>query len=732
MVSHALNQAPDAADAWIDDLAARLGRDKADLVRAALARVDRAGGARTGETGVSLADHALATARLLDGMQFDADTVAAALLAVLPEAALGEDALQREFAPQLVALARGAARLNSMDALLSRLAGEGGQSEALRQMLLAMTDDIRVVLIKLAERVQTLREATAADPEVRRKLGHDARELYAPLANRLGVWQLKWELEDLSCRFLEPETYKHIAHLLDERRLDRESYIQAVIRRLGEELAGHGLREFDVAGRPKHIASILAKMRKKHLAFDEVYDVRAVRVQVQAVQDCYLVLGLIHSLWQPIPGQFDDYISRPKGNGYQSLHTAVIGPEDKALEVQIRTFAMHEEAELGVAAHWRYKEGTKAGGKAAALQEKIAWLRQILAWKQEVADSAQQDSDSADGDLAQRFRNELFQDEVFVLTPQGKVIALPQGATPIDFAYAVHTELGPRCRGAKLDGVLVPLDTPLKNGQRVEILTVKEGGPSRDWLNPHLGFLATHRARSKVRQWFKQLDHDIHVQEGRDQLDRELHRLNLNNVKLDRLAARLGMARTEDLFAALGSGDLGMGQITRALQEEFLPPPDKPLVGARKSRSAPQGVLVEGEDNLLTHMAGCCKPAPGEPIVGYITLGRGVTIHRADCALMRHLPADHRDRLLRAEWGQSDQELFSVDVEIVAYDRQGLLKDITEIVAQERINVTRVNTESHDDMARMAFTLEVRDVDQLHRFLGRVGHVRGVSRARRK
>ncbi|HRH80413.1 MAG TPA: bifunctional (p)ppGpp synthetase/guanosine-3',5'-bis(diphosphate) 3'-pyrophosphohydrolase [Thiobacillaceae bacterium] len=724
MVSHALTQSSAELEDWLAPLARRHGEGKADLIRAALAYLQDHRGGLTTEIGVPLVEHALATAALLAGMQFDADTVAAALLAGLPEADLTQEALQTRFDAPLITLTTGAARLNRMDALLSRLAGEGGQSEALRQMLLAMTDDIRVVLIKLAERVQTLREAATADAEMRRKLGHDARELYAPLANRLGVWQIKWELEDLSCRYLEPDTYRHIARLLDERRLDREWYIEGVVKRLDEELANNSLKDFSVAGRPKHIASILAKMRKKHLAFEEVYDVRAVRILVRELKDCYLALGLIHSLWQPIPGQFDDYISRPKGNGYQSLHTAVIGPDNKALEVQIRTFDMHQEAELGVAAHWRYKEG----GRNEALQEKVAWLRQILAWKQEVADSALPDS----GDLAQQFRNELFQDEVFVLTPQGKVIALAQGATPIDFAYSVHTELGHRCRGAKLDGVLVPLDTPLKNGQRVEILTVKEGGPSRDWLNPHLGFLATHRARAKVRQWFKQLDHDIHVQEGRELLDRELHRLNLNNVKLERLAARLGFTRGEELFAALGSGDMGMGQLSRALQEEFLPPPEKPLVGARKSKLAPQGVLVEGEANLLTHMAGCCKPAPGEAIIGYTTQGRGVTIHRKDCPIIRHLSEDQRDRLLRAEWGQSDSEVFPVDVEIVAYDRQGLLKDITEIVAQERINVTRLNTESHDDTARMTFTLEVRDVEQLARFLGRVGHVRGVSQARRK
>jgi len=397
----------------------------------------------------------------------------------------------------------------------------------------------------------------------------------------------------------------------------------------------------------------------------------------------------------------------------------VVGPENKALEIQIRTFDMHHEAELGVAAHWRYKEG----GKGQQLTDKIAWLRQLLSWKQDVADSAE---------LARQFKNELFQDEVFVLTPQGKVVALAQDATPIDFAYAVHTELGHRCRGAKIDGALAPLDTPLKSGQRVEILTVKEGGPSRDWLNPHLGFLATSRARSKVRQWFKQLDHDGHVQEGRDILERELHRLNLSNVNLERLAVRLKLAKPEELFAALGRGDLGAGQVARSLQDEFQPLAQRPLVSARKSREAPTGLLVEGEANLLTHMAGCCKPAPGERIVGYTTLGRGVTIHRADCSVIRRLPADKQSRLLKAEWGMSGKELFAVRVAIAAYDRPGLLKDITELLTKERINVTQVNTLSQNEIARMEFTLEVNDVAQLAQFLAKAAHIRGVFQTERK
>ena len=719
MVTHTLTLAPGDAESWLKPLASQYGAEKTALLRQALDYLYAHGAERVADSGTPLPQHAMATAAILAGMRFDVETVVAALLAGLDEAALKPDELTRRFGARLTSLVLGAARLNRMDALFSELVGDAGQSESLRQMLLAMTDDIRVVLIKLAERVQALREMAKAQSEARSKLAYYARELYAPLANRLGVWQLKWELEDLACRYLEPETYKHIARLLDERRLDRERYIKQVLAQLNAELKRAGLKDFDVAGRPKHIASILAKMRKKHLDFEDVYDVRAVRVLVREVKDCYHVLGIVHSLWQPIPGQFDDYISRPKGNGYQSLHTVVIGPESKALEVQIRTFDMHQEAELGVAAHWRYKEG----GQGAALADKVAWLRQLLAWKDELAEQS---------DLAQQFRHELFQDEVFVLTPRGKVVVLPAGATPIDFAYAVHTELGHRCRGAKLDGQLVPLDTPLKTGQQVEILTAKEGGPSRDWLNPHLGFIRTSRARAKVRQWFKQLDHDIHVQEGREQLERELHRLNLSNVNLEQLAARLGFGKPEELYASLGRGDLGSGQLARSLQELFLPPAEKPLVGARKSKAASAGVLVEGEANLLTRLAGCCKPAPPDPIVGYTTQGRGITIHRADCSVIRHLPPKQQGRLLKAAWGSAEREVFAVDVELVAEDRQGLLKDVSEILAQERINVIRVNTLSQDKTARMEFTLEVGNVDQLARFLTRATHVRGVSLARRK
>jgi GTP pyrophosphokinase len=738
MVSHALTAPPENADAWFASLSSRYSAAQIELLHKAYAWLQEHGAESTTDTGAPLVSHALGTAAILTGMQFDAESLVAALLCELPEKAIKRDTLTPRFGASQTALIESAAKLSRMDSLFAELNAEGGQSETLRQMLLAMTDDIRVVFIKLAERTQALRELVSGDEARRKKTATDVRELYAPLANRLGAWQLKWELEDLACRYLEPDTYRSIAKALDERRLDREWYIEHVVKTLDEALTGAGIEGFSLSGRPKHIASILAKMRKKRLTYDEVYDVRALRVLVKDMKDCFHVLGLVHSLWQPIPGQFDDYISRPKGNGYKSLHTAVVGPENKALEVQIRTFDMHQEAEMGVAAHWRYKEGGGKDKDTSAVQDKIAWLRQLLAWRQEIGEGAGTGgAESGNRELAQHFKNELFQDEVFALTPQGKVIPLAAGATPLDFAYAVHTELGHRCRGAKVDGTLVSLDTALVTGQRVEILTVKQGNPSRDWLNPHLGVLKTSRAKAKVRQWFKQQDQETHVQEGRALLERELHRLNLNNINLEKLAGRLKFTSQDELFASLGRGDTGPAQLDRALHDEFIPAPEKPLISSPRHHTVASGILVEGEPGLLTQMAGCCKPAPPDPIIGYITQGHGVTIHRNDCPMILHLTEDRQSRLMEASWGDAGKGIFAVEFDVVAHDRSGLLKDITEILAQEKTNVVRLNTHNSKSgarqaMAHMEFTLEVNDIAQLTRCLARVSQVRGVQSARRK
>ncbi len=612
---------------------------------------------KTELTNTPLLQHALGAASILAKMNMDSASICAVILHALPEYLPDwAEKIKADFGSDVSALVEGISRMEqirqfsemgSLHTLEGKKSDQAQQIEALRKMLLAMVQDIRVVIIKLAERTQTMRRLAYADPEQQKIIARETQGIFAPLANRLGVWQIKWELEDLSLRFLEPQLYKQVAKLLDERRVDREQYIADVLKLLRHELAQAGISA-DVTGRPKHIYSIINKMKRKHLEFSELYDVRAVRILIggaskESLRDCYTALGLIHNLWQPIPGEFDDYIAHPKSNGYRSLHTAVIGPRDLAIEVQIRTTEMHQHSELGVAAHWRYKEGGKSDAK---FDEKIAWLRQILEWKEDVADS---------GDMLEQFKSELFQDHVYVLTPQGKVIDLPKGATPVDFSYTLHTDLGHRTRGAKVNGNIVPLNYKLQNGQRVEILTAKIGAPSRDWLSPNLGYLQSNRARAKVRQWFKMQNFDEHVAQGRAQLDKELHRLGIGSVNQEKVAQRLHFNKLEDLLAAIGRNEVTPHQISVAVQEETPGKVEeaKPVIqrssAAQKTSS---GVLVQGVGNLLTKTAQCCHPAPPDTIVGYVTRDRGITLHRKDCPAMLRLPEHRRDRMLEAQWGQ--------------------------------------------------------------------------------
>jgi GTP pyrophosphokinase len=660
--------------------------------------------------------HSVGTALIVAELRVGADAVAAALLhdclGDVPDfdAAFGTPAR----------LARGVAAMARIEALAANATDKRvdphAQLEALRQMVLAMVEDIRVVLVKLAERTHALRCAANLDDSVRDGLGHQARELFAPLANRLGVWQVKWEMEDWAFRYLEPDTYKSIAAQLDEKRADREAYIQGIIERLQAELALHGI-EAEVTGRPKHIASIVNKMRRQRLSFEQLYDIRAVRVLVKHEIDCYTVLGLVHNLWQPIPGEFDDYISQPKSNDYRSLHTAVIGPEERALEVQIRTFEMHRQAELGVAAHWRYKEG---GKQDAQYEEKIAWLRRILEWKDDVADSSE---------FSEQFRTELFQDQVYVLTPQGRVVALDRGATPVDFAYALHTDLGHRCRGAKVNGAMVPLNTPLDNGQRVEVITAKEGAPSRDWLNPALGYLVTHRARSKVRAWFRQRDVGEQVGLGRTLLEKELKRLGVVDANQEKLAQRLKFNKVDEFLAALGRGDVGQRDLVNALQESGKAVPA--LVPTAKPRARPKSgnpIVIPGLGDVPLTLARCCKPQPPDAIVAYTTVGRGLTVHRADCASLRRAnPA----RMLQAEWVLDAGAAFEVEILLKAFDRQGLLRDISDVIAKDKLDVLRVNTETRGELAHMQLSVRVRELQQLSRLLARLQHVQNVIEVRR-
>ncbi len=660
--------------------------------------------------------HSVGTALIVAELRVGADAVAAALLHDCLDDAPDFDTAFGAAAR----LARGVAAMARIEALAANATDKRvdphAQLEALRQMVLAMVEDIRVVLVKLAERTHALRCAANLDDSVRDALGHQARELFAPLANRLGVWQVKWEMEDWAFRYLEPDTYKSIAAQLDEKRADREAYIQGIIERLQAELALHGI-EAEVTGRPKHIASIVNKMRRKRLSFEQLYDIRAVRVLVKHEIDCYTVLGLVHNLWQPIPGEFDDYISQPKSNDYRSLHTAVIGPEERALEVQIRTFDMHRQAELGVAAHWRYKEG---GKQDAQYEEKIAWLRRILEWKDDVADSSE---------FSEQFRTELFQDQVYVLTPQGRVVALDRGATPVDFAYTLHTDLGHRCRGAKVNGAMVPLNTPLDNGQRVEVITAKEGAPSRDWLNPALGYLVTHRARSKVRAWFRQRDVGEQVGLGRTLLEKELKRLGVVDVNQEKLAQRLKFNKVDEFLAALGRGDVGQRDLVNALQESGKAVPA--LVPTAKPRTRPKSgnpIVIPGLGDVPLTLARCCKPQPPDAIVAYTTVGRGLTVHRADCASLRRAnPA----RMMPAEWVLDAGAAFEVDILLKAFDRQGLLRDISDVIAKDKLDVLRVNTETRGELAHMQLSVRVRELQQLSRLLARLQHVQNVIEVRR-
>ena len=706
-------------------LAGRYGGDEQRAIEraAAIARAESSG--RALPTGQDALEHSLGTAATLAEMGLDHESVAAALLLQLPaQSGRARERLREKVGNEVLALAEGTARMAQIESLGVALPSgveADAQLEGLRKMLLAMVQDFRVVLIKLASHTQTLRSLVKGGDEAHRQAAARLSfDIFAPLANRLGVWQLKWELEDLAFRIQEPALYKRIAGMLDEKRGERERFIADARERLSTEVARAGLAA-EITGRPKHIYSIYSKMRRKGAQFEDLHDVNALRVFVPDVKDCYAVLGIVHNLWTPIPREFDDYIAKPKGNDYRSLHTAVVGPGERVLEVQIRTYEMHQQAELGIASHWRYKEGTRADSR---YDEKVAWLRQMLEWKDELADGRS---------LAEHFKAGLFDDTVYVLTPQGKVVDLPKGATPVDFAYAVHTDLGHRCRGARVDGVMVPLNTPLAHGQSVEIVAAKQGGPSRDWLNAALGFIASHRARVKVRQWFNAQNLETAIAQGRAVVDKELQRLGLTALKLETVAERAGFATLAEFLAAVGRGEINARQLQSAMREPELASTAaaEPELFTHKARAAPggSGILVVGVDKLLTVPAKCCKPAPPDAIVGFVTRGRGVTIHRAGCANLRSMDSE---RLIAAQWGAADGGAFPVDIELHATDRTGLLRDVSDTLSRERINVLAANTGSRDSDARMGFTIEVSDTAQLARVLGLLAQVPGVVSARRR
>src|SRR5690554_3567676 len=636
--------------------------------------------------GTSSYQTGLEIALILADLKLDQESlVAAVLYRGVREGKMQLADVHQRFGPVVAKLIEGVLRMAAISTSLnpreSLVLGSQTQVENLRKMLVAMVDDVRVALIKLAERTCAIRAVKNADDDKRHRVAREVFDIYAPLAHRLGIGHIKWELEDLSFRYLEPEQYKQIASLLHERRLDREQYIARVMDQLRERLTATGIQA-DISGRVKHIYSIWRKMQKKGLQFSQIYDVRAVRVLVPEIHDCYTALGIVHTLWRHIPKEFDDYIANPKENGYRSLHTAVIGPEGKVLEVQIRTHAMHEEAELGVCAHWRYK-GTDVKSTSTHYEEKIAWLRQVLEWHEELGDI---------GGLAEQLRVDFEPDRVYVFTPDGHAVDLPKGATPLDFAYRVHTEIGHNCRGAKVNGRIVPLNYSLQTGEQVEIITTKQGGaPSRDWLNPNLGYVTTSRARAKIVHWFKQQAREQNVIAGKTMLERELARLDIVGVDYEKLVERTNLKSVEDMFAALGAGDIRLAHLVNQAQQLVEPDRDAQLeliprrgptqVARPGGRS---DIQIQGVGNLLTQMAGCCQPLPGDPIVGYITQGRGVSIHRQDCPSVLHLEGREPERIIQVSWGPVPVKTYPAQIVIRAYDRSGLLRDVSQLLLNEK------------------------------------------------
>ncbi|MDN3526139.1 GTP diphosphokinase [Halomonas sabkhae] len=603
------------------------------------------------------------------------------------------------------------------------------QQDNLRKMLVNMIDDVRVALIKISERTCALRQVRDAPRDKRLQVAREVFDIYAPLAHRLGIGHLKWELEDLSFRYLHENDYKAIATQLAEKRLDRNRYISDVVDTLKSLMDAQGI-EHQIDGRAKHIYSIWRKMQRKRIDFSQVHDIRAVRILVPRISDCYAVLGIVHSRWHHVPNEFDDYIANPKQNGYQSLHTAVFGPENKILEIQIRTFAMHEEAELGVCAHWRYK-GHDTNARSASYEEKIAWLRQVLEWQEEVGDF---------GDLREGLSSDVAPDRIYVFTPDGHVIDLPRLATPIDFAYRVHTEVGHRCRGAKVNGRIVPLTYKLNTGQQVEILTASKGGPSRDWLNPSLGYVCTSRARAKIQSWFKHQARDQNLEEGRALFEREMKRLDVEGMDLTRLANRVNYLGPDDMYAALGAGDLRIGQVLNQAQQLFGENDehqelDKLLAKPRRAsgKGDDDDITVLGVGNLKTNMANCCHPVPGEAIVGFITQGRGVTVHRQDCPNILQLRLDEPQRIIEVEWGERANTQYPVDIEVQAWDRSGLLRDVTAVLSNDKVNVLSVNTltDTDDGIARMMITVEVDGLETLGRLFSRIQQLSNVIEVHR-
>lgn len=678
--------------------------------------------------------HCVAVALILAEMKLDAEAISSGLMHDLAEdTTITIDEIRNEFGKQVAMIVDGVSKLKNLPIKVdNHKKGKAADKELeyFRKMLLAMGDDVRVVLVKLADRLHNMRTLHFMTAEKQQQKAQETLDIFAPLANRLGIWQIKWELEDLSFRYLMPERYKTIAKELDEGRTEREAYVNGVITTLRETLESHGISKVTISGRPKHIYSIFKKMDKKNVPMSQVHDVRAVRVIVDDVIQCYQILGIVHSLWRPIPGEFDDYIAAPKDNFYRSLHTAVRDNQGKTVEVQIRTWEMHEDAEYGIAAHWRYKEGNKRK-RDEAFENRLSYLRRLMEFGPDATDAA---------DFVDTMKTELFQDRVYVFTPKGDIVDLPLGATPIDFAYYIHTDVGHRCRGAKVQGRLVSLNYHLQTGEQIEILTSKRGGPSLDWLNSDLGYVHTARARDKIKAWFRRQDREKHITSGREVLEHELKRLGLEHMSFEAASQLFSYEKLEDFLAAVGAGDINGSQIATKILEMERQENQKNLVEhlLEEPRSVPSqvqvetnGINIDGLGGMLVTLAQCCNPLHGDPIIGYITRGRGVTVHRRDCTNMKS--HSEPERLVDVSWGTAPiEERYTVPIEIVAYDRDGLLRDISTVVADEKVNMTKVAVSTRQNMAVIQLMMEIVNFQQLTRILNKMEHIQNVIEARRR
>lgn len=712
-------------DSWLHNFSAFYNTNEASIIRQACALARLTGSDSATSNAQSCLQQGIYIAEILKELEVDEEAIAAGILySSVRYADLNLEDVSEQVSPIVAKLISGVSKMESMQGLQTQTKHRPSHQaiDNLRKMLLAIVDDVRIVLIKLAERLAVLRHLSHLPEAEKHQEARITMEIYAPLANRLGIGHLKWELEDLSFRYLEPQTYLTISKALKSTRREREVYVKKMIHLLEKTATELGIERVEVTGRAKHIYSIYRKMTRKNVNLDEIYDAIAFRILLPTVQDCYGVLGHIHSLWKPIPKEFDDYITQPKPNGYRSVHTAVYGPDNHPIEIQMRTFEMHHEAELGVAAHWAYKEGRT---KLTGYEAKIAWLRQVMEWQKEVSDEP-----------TEKMLSQAFEDRIYVFTPQGDVLELQQGATSLDFAYQIHSALGHRCRGAKVNGQIVPLTYALKTGECVELLTAKEGHPSRDWLNPHLGYLKTSRAKAKVLQWFRQQDAEQNQIEGHNAWDKEVRRLGLKHIDLNVLAHKFNFTRPEELFVAIGRGDVALASVTHFAQELIAPSKEpEPFLPSwnKPTEQSNAEIEIQGVGNLLTHIANCCKPIPGDAVIGYVTVGHGVSVHRQDCSNILHVNETHKERLIQVSWGSQTQNQYIVDLVIRAYDRHGLIRDITQFLLNERISVVGLtcSTDKKDHTAQINVSIEIHGLNPLGRVLAKLLQIENVIEARR-